>query len=239
MALVATPLTLFALDFGLAAAMGVPGPRAPVRLFGRAVAAASCAIFLRVLLTLGATENEAARDAVVPFVVYGFALFFGLTFTFAAYSSTFSRQVRTAEGLVVDRPLSEATLVLLADSAVTLVALMRTRDAFVFGSLLVAATLCARGLFVVMLARQVQKVPSSPSRAAGAFVVWIGVGGFAAMLARHERPLSGLGAAVVVTVALIGLEARRKIPNAVSALSRATSPWIVLALLSVLSMIVR
>jgi hypothetical protein len=247
---VLAPLAFLFLDGGLALVARLPGPSVQVRTFARLVAAAAGAIALRIVTSLA---SAARVGPIAAWLLPATAILVALGWTFGAVGGTLVRRPTasnpsnpsSAKQEKPRRPaLVDGTLVLLADVVATGlafgVALMSfeapPRSRFV-ATLALATILLARSVAVAFVTVRVEAKPTSGVRAAIAFVLWLGIAGFAISVARSFVVWSGAGAALVLTLAAVMRESRRPAPSAVSALGRATFAWCVAALLAILALL--
>lgn len=242
LAIVASPLAFGLMDWGMATALGIPGPRIALRMFGRVVAAAAAGIALRVLLSLAGTPRA---PVLAPWLLPAIAILLSLSWSFAALAANLVGATRADEDGARPRPpLGDGALVMLSDFVVAAFAVVlsivshdRPPRVGMVSCLALAATMCARGLLVATVAHRCSVRPSSPRRVVLAFVLWLAHASIVTTLARDPIAWSGLGAAVVLTLAAILAEARRGTPSAVSALGRATIAWSISTTLSLLVLI--
>ena len=141
-------------------------------------------------------------------------------------------------------PLADGTLILAADVVTASIAFtlsLMAHERPLRAALVATAALCgamlARALIVATIAHRALEQPTSGLRATMAFVLWLGLAGFAIALARHPVAWSGAGAAALLTLAAIARKSHRARPSAVAALGRATVGWSVAALLAVLTLL--
>jgi len=258
MALVAAPLAFGLMDWGLSTALRVPGPRFVLRIFGRVVAAAAAGIVLRVLLSLATTPRA---PSLLPWLLPALAILFSLAWSFAAIASNLvavipapvsgseSERDRVGHPTRARPPLGEGALVMFADVVVASFAVMlsilvhggedgaRPARVMMVACLALATTMCARGLLVASIAARLAARPTSPTRVVVAFVLWLGHAAIVTTLVKDPIAWSGLGTAVLLTIAAVLAEGRRPQPSALAALGRATIAWSVATTLSLLLLI--
>ena len=242
LAIVASPLAFGLMDWGMSTSLRVPGPSVGLRMFGRLVAAAAAGIALRVLLSLAGSPRA---PVLAPWLLPAIAIVLSLAWSFAALAANLVGVAPApAQGGRARPPLGDGALVMLADVVVTAFAVVlsivahdRPRGVAIVSCLGLAATMCARGLLVATIAHRCAVRPSSPTRVVIAFVLWLAQASMVTTLAKDPIAWSGLGAAVVLTLAAVLAEARRSTPSAVSALGRATIAWSVSTTLSLLVLI--
>lgn len=98
-----------------------------------------------------------------------------------------------------------------------------------------AAALLARAVMVRALSRRARTRPGAPGLAALAFVSWLGAAAALSTLRGTPLAWSGLGAAVVLSLAAALAQSRARAPSAPLALARATIACMVAAFLAVLA----
>jgi hypothetical protein len=99
----------------------------------------------------------------------------------------------------------------------------------------IAASLLARSVIAARLSRRARSTPGMPALAVLAFLGWLAVAAVFATMRGSALAWSGLGAAVLLSVASALTQARARAPSAPLALARATIACMIAACLAVLA----
>jgi len=210
-----SPLTFGATDAAAAVALRSPAPSVRVRVVARALASAvwGGAAAAIVAARGGDVANATVRMTLLAiFLAIGAIVgAFGSTGEAAAAGGTPDRAPRPPSG---ESPLVGALDVLTTGWAFVLAlaaheADLRTRIASVVG---LALALCLRALVVARIAVRAAREPEDPRLAAIGFVAWLAMAAVACTVAATPLTWSGLGAALVLTLAAGLAESRRKRP---------------------------
>lgn len=207
----ASPLTFGATDAAAAVALGSPSPSVRVRIVARALAAAAWGGSASTIIAArGAdTVNAAVRMTVL-------AIFLAVGAIVGSFASTGEAAY---EGRPPRPPRGESSLVGVLDVVTAgwafVLALAAhggstsTRIACAVG---LALALALRALLVARLALAVARDPEHPRFAAAGFVAWVALAAIACTVAATPLTWSGLGAALVLTLAAALAESRRRRP---------------------------
>lgn len=233
---VLAPIALLATDLAtIRGDAGLPSPilRAVVRLLQAAIVLFSLTVAVR----LGGSSAGAstARWALPLLAIL-------LAFTALAGAAW---SVGAVAGLELRRPrifLVEGALVALLDLAI---AIWATRLGLLIehvpqgrrwpAALAIATSLLARSVIVARLSVRSRLTPGAPGLAVLAFVGWLAVAAVFATMRGSTLAWSGLGAAVLLSVASALTQARARVPSAPLALARATIACMIAASLAVLA----
>jgi hypothetical protein len=233
---VLAPLALLATDLAtIRGDAGLPPPllRAVVRLLQAAIVLFSLTVAVRLG---GSSAGTATARWALPLlaILLAFSALAG-----AAWS------VGAVAGLELRRPrmfLVEGALVALLDLGVSI---WVTRLGLSIehvpqgrrwpAAIAIAAALLARSVIAARLSRRARSTPGTPGLAVLAFLGWLAVAAVFATMRGSALAWSGLGAAVLLSVASALTQARARSPSAPLALARATIACMIAACLAVLA----
>lgn len=198
------PLVFGVTDFTATHALGGVGPSVRVRIVARALASLTWGGAVSTIVASRGAELTSAR---LPLL----AIALGVGTIIGVYGSAGARGTGEASPRP---PLAEAPLIAMCDVATTGWVFVNALTAH--GSDLRARVLVLLGIAVavalraLLVARIAARDPESPALAAVGFVVWLGVASLACTLAATPMTWSGLGAALVLTLAAALAESRKR-----------------------------
>jgi len=236
-AIVGAPLAFGAMDALVSATLASDGPPFKMRVAARCAGSVLFGCVLWMALSLRSSTRLASQTAwLLPMLAIGGAL----AVVVGTWGSAGLAPTAESRG---GGPVAESPVLGLLDAGTTVWAFLLStlaHEAPVRARIVICAalgtTLLARALAVAVLARHGATHPFSPTLAALGFVGWLGAAGLTCTIAATPIAWSGLGAAVVLTLASILAELRRK--RAAIALLRASLGCAVAAMLGVLSILV-
>lgn len=223
------PLVFCVTDLALAHAFGSPGPTVRVRVVARALASAAWGGAIATIVTTRGTDPTSAS---VRLPLLAIALAIGTVI--GVYGSAGLRAT-ASDG--ARAPLAEAPLIGLCDVATAAWVFVNAISAH--GTelrsrvLILLAVSVAIALRALMVARLAARDPESAGLAAVGFVAWVAVAAIACTLAATQITWSGLGAALVLTVAAGIAESRRR--RALVVLLRASLAFVFAAMLGIVT----
>jgi len=205
----AAPIAFGLTDLAAAHALGAPSPSLRVRVVARALASLAWGGAITAIV---ASRGGDVAGAGVRLPLLAIALALG-----AAIGAYGSAGEAARAGAPPRPPLAEAPLIGVADVAtagfllVTAITAtggdLRTRVTLLLGS---ALALMLRALVVTRIAVRGAREPGAPTLAAIGFVLWIAIASVFCTLAATPITWSGLGAALLLTVAAALAERRHR-----------------------------
>jgi hypothetical protein len=215
-AVAAAPLIYGLTDLAAGHALSVRGPSLRVRIIARALASAAWGgSITTIVASRGVGEAPASRLPLLAIV-----LAVGTVIGVYGSGGQASRGARPAEGSSEARPpFTESPLIGLLDVVTAAWAFvgavtahggdLRARVLLLLG---VAVSIALRALIVARIAAHAARAPDAPGLAAIGFVLWVALAGIACTIAATPMTWSGLGAALILTLAAAIAETRKRRP---------------------------